>query len=572
MTLQETRPAAELETLDGTKPDSVESWAGDAPLKLVAWALDSLGRTARSTEIKGQLEGNFVRNSDSEWKTWKNWWDRVLPAIKQSHNFNVRKGSEITLMSRVADVPAEPWDTLPGPVKKAKTKAPTVTDWKRWMLSDDASPPPGPRPTKPVCNALAKLPAKDIALALHRIMEGAAELLESGSPSSQVAAGWAEAVSRAFLRWHEISETNSLDDWARQVGTILTRLALVGAPGNHPAELLLSLGSLAPQPESWRQDFVQGMWQALQEYGGSVQDLYRAASAQLRPVGRASLAQELAIGALSATWSTVKHSELDRMLEDLPTIEQVSLFRDLTVRAANGDAPRGAVLDYVAGSLHMAGLPEPTERLNLLAMASLLLSDGSGEAVNKTAEQVSAALSGAADEQQTGPVWPALLSGARQHIADLRAQHAHELEEQRVSHENQLEEMRWEVEQLNRRVEGLRALIAEGREESRMDIRQDMLLVMAETLQSLPEWADNPEALVKNVEAKLGLALGAGGAERLGTLGEIVPFDPRLHKSAKPIAIDSQVRVGVPGAIVRGKLTGGRVLTQARVVQFEGGE
>jgi hypothetical protein len=567
MTLQEMETAVVLETLNGTGQDSMESWATEAPLKLVAWALDSLGRTARSTEIKGQLEGNFVRNSDSEWKTWKNWWDRVLPAIKQSHNFNVRKGSEITLMSRVADVPAEPWDTLPGPVKKAKTKAPTVTDWKRWMLSDDASPPPGPRPTKPVCNALAKLPAKDIALALHRIMEGAAELLESGSPSSQVAAGWAEAVSRAFLRWHEISETNSLDDWARQVGTILTRLALVGAPGNHPAELLLSLGSLAPQPESWRQDFVQGMWQALQEYGGSVQDLYRAASAQLRPVGRASLAQELAIGALSATWSTVKHSELDRMLEDLPTIEQVSLFRDLTVRAANGDAPRGAVLDYVAGSLHMAGLPEPTERLNLLAMASLLLSDGSGEAVNKTAEQVSAALSGAADEQQTGPVWPALLSGARQHIADLRAQHAHELEEQRVSHENQLEEMRWEVEQLNRRVEGLRALIAEGREESRMDIRQDMLLVMAETLQSLPEWADNPEALVKNVEAKLGLALGAGGAERLGTLGEIVPFDPRLHKSAKPIAIDSQVRVGVPGAMVRGKLTGDRVLIKAQVVQ-----
>ena len=567
MTLQETNPAAELETLDGTKPDSVESWANDAPLKLVAWALDSMGRTAKSTDVRRELASNFIHDPGSGWKTWKTWWGRVLPAVKQSRNFNVRKGSEITLMSRIADVPAEPWDTLPGPVKKAKTKAPTVTDWKRWMLSDDASPPPGPRPTKPVCNALANLPVKDIALALHRIIGGAAELLESGSPSSQVAAGWAEAVSRAFLRWHEISETNSLDDWARQVGTILTRLALVGAPGNHPAELLLSLGSLAPQPESWRQDFVQGMWQALQEYGGSVQDLYRAASAQLRPVGRASLAQELAIGALSATWSTVKHSELDRMLEDLPTIEQVSLFRDLTVRAANGDAPRGAVLDYVADSLHAAGLPDSTERLDLLAMASLLLSDGSGEAVNKTAEQVSAALSGAADEQQTGPVWPALLSGARQHITDLRAQHAQDLEEQRLSHEAKLEELRREAEQLNRRVEHLQSQIAEGREKLRMDILQDMLSVIAETLQSLPEWTDNPEALAKNVEARLVLALGAGGAEEFGTIGETVPYDPRKHHAAAMIPAESPVRVCGPGVVFRGKLTGDRVLIKAKVVQ-----
>ena len=184
------------------------------------------------------------------------------------------------------------------------------------------------------------------------------------------------------------------------------------------------------------------------------------------------------------------------------------------MRAAR-DAPRGAVLDYVADSRHAAGLPDSTERLDLLAMASLLLSDGSGEAVNKTAEQVSAALSGAADEQQTGPVWPALLSGARQHITDLRAQHAQDLEEQRLSHEAKLEELRREAEQLNRRVEHLQAQIAEGREELRMDILQDMLSVIAETLQSLPEWTDNPEALAKNVEARLVLALGAGGAERV---------------------------------------------------------
>jgi hypothetical protein len=100
-----------------------------------------------------------------------------------------------------------------------------------------------------------------------------------------------------------------------------------------------------------------------------------------------------------------------------------------------------------------------------------------------------------------------------------------------------------------------------------MDILQDMLSVIAETLQSLPEWTDNPEALAKNVEARLVLALGAGGAEEFGTIGETVPYDPRKHHAAAMIPAESPVRVCGPGAVFRGKLTGDRVLIKAKVVQ-----
>jgi molecular chaperone GrpE (heat shock protein) len=568
MTLQETNPAAELETLDGTKPDSVESWANDAPLRLVAWALDSLGQKARSNQIKSKLEGDFVRDPDSEWKTWETWWKRVLPAVKHKDSepyFGRGNGTEFILLSKVTDVPAVPWNDLTRKAKKAETKAPTVTDWKRWMLSDDASPPPGPRPTKPVCNALANLPVKDIALALHRIIGGAAELLESGSPSSHVAAGWVDAVSLGFVRFRELMPPDAVLSLAPQVGELLARLVKAAERSAGPTAQMISAGGLPLLPGTWLPGFAAGIWDGVQKSGGSARDLLEAPFPTVQD--RSGLAREIVIAALDSAEPARQHRELDRILDCLPYREPVYFIRDLIVRSAARDVPRGAVLDYVADSRHAAGLPDSTERLDLLAMASLLLSNGSGEAVNKTAEQVSAALSGAADEQQTGPVWPALLSGARQHITDLRAQHAQDLEEQRLSHEAKLEELRREAEQLNRRVEHLQSQIAEGREKLRMDILQDMLSVIAETLQSLPEWAYNPETLVKNVEARLVLALGAGGAERLGTIGEIVPFDPRLHKSAKPIAIDSQVRVGVPGAMVRGKLTGDRVLIKAQVVQ-----
>ena len=568
MTLQEMETATVIETLNGTEQDSMESWVREAPLKLVAWALDSMGRKGNSTAIKKNLKDLIEPDM-----AWDKWWTPVREALnsKETKEFSSGpKKNSFTLLASPDHVLAVPWNNLPSTAKKAKTQAPKLADWKRWMLSEDASPPPGPRPTKAVCTALAKLPAKDVAPALHRIMGSAAELLEGGSASSHVAAGWADAVSRGFVRFRELMPPDAVLSLAPQVGELLARLVKAAERSAGPTAQMISAGGLPLLPGTWLPGFAAGIWDGVQKSGGSARDLLEAPFPTVQD--RSGLAREIVIAALDSAEPARQHRELDRILDCLPYREPVYFIRDLIVRSAARDVPRGAVLDYVADSRHAAGLPDSTERLDLLAMASLLLSNGSGEAVNKVAEQVGAALSGAADEQQTGPVWPALLSGARQHITDLRAQHAQELEEQRLSHEARLEEMRREVGQLNGRVEGLRAQIAESREESRMDIRQDMLLVMAETLQSLPEWAYNPETLVKNVEARLVLALGAGGAERLGTLGEIVPFDPRLHKSAKPIAIDSQVRVGVPGAIVRGKLTGGRVLTQARVVQFEGGE
>ena len=125
-----------------------------------------------------------------------------------------------------------------------------------------------------------------------------------------------------------------------------------------------------------------------------------------------------------------------------------------------------------------------------------------------------------------------------------------------------------EQERLVRRVDGLRSQIAEGREESRLDIRQDMLMEIAVTLQSLHQHEDGEGALVRDIKASLARALRAGGAEEFGAVGDTAPYNPRLHQSEKQIASDSPVRVCTPGALVRGKLTGDRVLTRARVTQL----
>jgi hypothetical protein len=159
------------------------------------------------------------------------------------------------------------------------------------------------------------------------------------------------------------------------------------------------------------------------------------------------------------------------------------------------------------------------------------------------------------------------LADGRKRISDMSERKSGELESQRLAYEAKLEEMRYKEERLRGLVEGLRVQIAAGREESRFDILQDTLLVVGETLQSFRKRKGSPEELLNHIEARLTLALRAGGAEEFGTIGETALFDPILHQGENGghIQIGAHVRISAPGSIVRGKSTGGRVLFKAKV-------
>ena len=291
---------------------------------------------------------------------------------------------------------------------------------------------------------------------------------------------------------------------------------------------------------------------------------------------RATLARELIVAALQvsalqATSAARQHSELDRILDRLSPVERVNLVRDLVVRSAAEGVAREGVLDYVANSRHVFGAPASSGRLDLLVLASLSLTDGQDRVAQRASHEIREALSDSGDHN-IGPGWGGLLSEARRYIGDLRMEYNHELESLRMSHAGTVEEMRGEHERLNRRLEGLRSQIAEGREESRMDILQDILTEIAVSLQSFHQHDDGSDVPVRDIRASLARALRAGGAEEFGTVGETVPYDPRLHQASAPTSTDSPVRICVPGTIVGGKLTGGRVLTQARVAQPSEGE
>lgn len=153
-------------------------------------------------------------------------------------------------------------------------------------------------------------------------------------------------------------------------------------------------------------------------------------------------------------------------------------------------------------------------------------------------------------------------------IADLRQQretHDADLKQQRDSHDAELERRQRKEEALQSQIKTLRAEIAANREESRMEIRRDMLEIMAETLEILHRQKGHPARLLRDVEAGLKLALQAGEAQFYGQADQTVEYNPELHEALEHIARGEAVTIIHPGVLIPGIKTGNYILLKALV-------
>ena len=555
--------------------EETEWLARDAPLVLVAQTIHSMGGKAKSADIRKKLEAHIGKDF-----AWKTWWDRVLPAVKDTRNFGYRGSRSIALMTPVERVPDTPWKGLPASAKVSKTKSPSVADWRNWFKSPNSGMPPGRFPNKPVINALGKFNGKDIGPALEKTLWGAETFLGVEFPAPQPAVGWSEALTRAFNRYREVSELEVANSLSGQVGYLLTRLFNVGVNANdlpeslrpkssdlggRLAESLRSAWEFPRQPVAWKQEFTAGIWRGW-EAPKYARAFFETACSNPQ-VGRreqAALALQIIVGGLREPADARRFSAFDRILDRLPAGDRTQSLCELIVGAGAGNNSNEGVLAYIGASRHVARPPSPSARLNLLVIASLLLTDGQQRVAQQASRELREVLVGNSKDA-TGNVWEVLLARVRDHINNLEQAHAEELERQRQSLDDQLEEQRWKVENLGREVDRLRSQIVAGREVSRMDILQDILAVISGALQEIRQQDTSITEPLRYVEPKLVLALRAAGAQEFGTVGDIVPYDPVMHKAGEYIPLHSPVRVSARGAIMPGKFTGDRVVLKAMV-------
>ena len=293
------------------------------------------------------------------------------------------------------------------------------------------------------------------------------------------------------------------------------------------------------------------MWDAFE--GEDAREMYRTASSALGRQARGDLARQVALAAFGPEMSDRRHAELDRLLDALPEPERLHILEEVIARATTGQ--RAEVLDYIDNSRHASG----DDRLPLRMVAVLLLSQGRGKLAARTSWELAESL---ASPDAYGPEVAALYENTAARVQAIMAFNSGNVEELKEAHEARIEQERQEQDRLRQQVRQRNAELAANREESRLEIRQDMLLAVGEVLQSLYS-DDGVEA--EDVQAGLALALRAGGAEPLGTAGTLVEYDPHLHESIGGAPAEGRVAVVAPGVIVRGGTHGDRVLLKAQV-------
>ena len=553
------------EALLWERPEDLRSWAKETPQKLVALALSVDGGSGRVSDIRAKLQDRVIDSGQ-----WESWWKKQ-PALmrKMPDHFRITrvgKDNEYTLLTRVEAVAVAVGSNSS---QSPERGAATASDWKTWLEAQTREPAPGRFPTRQVTNSLARWPADSIEAVLFRLIVGAEELFAVRETSPQVAEGWLRAIALAALRWREVGGSDPRGYTAARVGEVMARLAGI-AGERSPQDLLLQAGALDGEADAWRRGFLAGMWESFE--GEGARELYLSSAGVLGRQARSDLARETLAAAFGPDFSERRHSELDRLLDALPEGQRAQLLQEV-IATANADQSNG-VLDYIASSRHTSGPDHSALRL----LASLTLGDGTSDLDASVSRELANALEPKNHSVDAGPVnWtftvstptvtmgpPSLLKDTANRIEEIVAHKDGELATLQKFLEAQLEQEREEQERLRQQVRERNAELAANREESRLELRQDMLLAVGEVLQSVHHRNGSGEP-AWDVAAGLALALRAGGAEPLGTPGKVVEFDPELHQAEKSAPDRSLVRVVAPGVVYRGGIHGDRVLLKAQV-------
>ena len=564
MTTIESHPHTAADDLESGGLRLDPSWVSEAPLKLVASALECMGdRTGKPGAIKETLEAAV----DFKPK-WGTWWKRVKPLLEDSEHFEVEKGQTIRLLTDVAGIEFQP---LPSPAKKLSNPGPRKPSkqelqWLAWLTEENGSAPPSRSPTKAAHAALGKCPDQDLRQALDRICGEASSFLDSNRTAPKVAAGWASLMSSAASRWRDGGGVYSGSAAAESVGELLARLIGEAKSPRESREWLRQAGGLLTdsQLDTWRGQFAIGVWRSLNGSRDGARAWFESLFYRSAGEERMALVREITLAAFNGDSSNSSHIQLERLLNLFSPADRIDMVRDIIIQSAAGGVPKHRVLAFTEHVCYSGSWPEPAGRLNLLVLAATLLSDGEGPIPSRASEEIGVALmDGPIHEEDE--VWSSLLSAARQQVAGVQASWKDQLDEQRARHEESHRKLLAEKNGQDKLVNELRAEIERNREQSKLEILEDILKVIAEKLQLMRLHADSPDEMLSEAEAGFALALRVGGAQELGKVGEIVQYEPSKHKAEQDVSIGAQVRISQPGALVPGKLTGGLVLLRARV-------
>jgi len=337
-----------------------------------------------------------------------------------------------------------------------------------------------------------------------------------------------------------------------------------------------------PRHKALAKKFLPALISIIQKSDRAVQEVVRGLVTSLRT--RTGAAVELLRSLAEALPETISRPFWKQVVREA-FLAGTPEYYHLVLQAAN-EKDRGYLFEYLAllavdGQIPADGVVEALRRewdtrqqanrpvlLRSLLVAAVLLGSAAEPLHHRMLDEFRSALR-KQDQPLADPLVAKLVGVAVEEILQTRRQLEERLSSEVETLEAQLSDTQSEIERVRRNADDLHQQLARRREESRLEIRRDMLLAIGETLQMISQKDRKSVELMADLEAGLSLALQGGGAEVLGRVGQEVSYDARLHQADENVEQGAPVVIVAPGVLVRGDQHGDLVLLKARTVRQE---
>ena len=581
MTLPTIELAPPPETAAESRPATAGEWPNpyDAPLKVVALALHSLRSRGKASDIKKAVMANTAL-TEQEYKAW---WDGIPTVLRAAPDFKEKNGT-YSLLGSPDGVPAVPLPPKPKKAKapaKPKPKTGKLEEWVIWLSGPEDAPPPYAKPHSDLIKGIGKgIPEVIPEHGLRLVVGGCNTALSENevyTPADwrSMLVAWLDLLVAVARRWNsEFGNSGASAPTGTASGVF--RLWQAIPAGKRREQLIRKIASLLNSPSGLRPGFATTLWALFSDTTDGVIEANE---------GSRLFANRLAV-----------HTEADARIELWQKIAEFGLRYGDLARRNHTLSELFGVLNAVDASgekrilrrlLHKSseeGAPSPEALLDFanrhtdILLAGLLLLDTPPERVlRQGADRLHSAIAyGNTPGEPISSTVAKLTQTARERVEDTLARNANsfrqDLEKAQTQHQAEVAGMNQQMGELNREARDLHAQLARGRDEFVMEARYDVLKQLALAFQHLHRADASVSELVQDAKSNLLLALGAGGAQEFGAVGELTEFNPQIHHGADGLAAGDKVRITLPGIKVLSSSDEVSVLRPAETVSIQEGE
>lgn len=519
--------------------DGTARMASVAPLRLLAATLVDINGRARVTEIKGALTREVV-----DPKEWDKWWTRVREALKDSAHFSY-SSSGVGLNARsVNRVESASFEDLATPVvtprKPTASPAERAFEWATWIIENDEgkTAPQSPMPTTLVA-FIQTLSSDNLAAALRSIAREIEEnVLASKRRWSKSSQAWLDALTAALNRWVALSDPPDIP--VGEIVFLMMRLHEV-TPRNKRKEIVSWLGRYASKCNDNTDVTVKAILTPPRPMLSGTQSLLTEMCVALDKTVRMAFWERL----LGLGIKDVPAKTAEDLLGILEVGERAKVISSLllTVRDVHAIQELGSLLmaewNQAETDQHRSHLFEP------IALSWLLHGQLRGDAVNVIIESLTPPdrdLQIIGDSRMSE--WHSMVNSASR----IEVEGISSSMNRRIEHlDLELGEARSRLEQKEKQVAFLQGELRSAGNRSALSISRNAIEVLGGSLQSLAASPVPPSKEIRDVVAKVTLALSTLGSEPFGEVGEVVAFEPGLHEAHPTPASGTSVRVTAPG-------------------------